>query len=67
MPFVDVNFVRAQLLKIPQALHKDVMQKYLAKYDMMNPENRGLDAPIFANNWLKTKADKYSEKTAEFG
>jgi len=66
MPPVDVKFVKVQLLRIPQVFHTEIMNEYKLRYDVMNPENKhGVDNPIFANKWLKSKAEIYDKKHAE--
>jgi len=66
MPVVDVNFVKSQLLIIPQVQHAEIIREYKRQYNVMNPENQhGIDCPIFANKWLKLQAEKYSKKEAE--
>ncbi|MCK5896569.1 MAG: PriCT-2 domain-containing protein [Cocleimonas sp.] len=67
MPNVDMRFMKEQLLQIPRVHHTEIMGEYAKQYDVANPKNKhGIDAPIFANKWLKKQAEKYGEKSLAF-
>jgi hypothetical protein len=55
MPSVHVRYVLDKLQLIPKIKQGEVMAIYKEKYDMMSPENQGMDAPIFANAWLQSQ------------
>lgn len=64
MPRVDIDFVHDQLKLIPSHLKDDVLTEYRARYDMMNPDNCGIDAPIKANEWLLNQVENIGIKSA---
>jgi phage pi2 protein 07 len=66
MPSIDMRFMKEQLLKIPRVLHAGIMSEYAKQYDVMYPANEhGIDAPIFANKWLKKQAEKHGKKEVD--
>lgn len=52
MPTVDINFVHDQLKLLPSQIKDSVLTEYRTRYDMMNPDNDGIEAPQKANDWL---------------
>ena len=62
MPRIDIDLVARCLKTIPSHLKSEVLSKYLDMYDMMNPENAGIDAPMIANKWLEGQSDLSGEK-----
>ena len=64
MPRVDINFVHDQLKLIPSHLKDCLLSEYIERYDMMNPDNDGINAPKNANDWLLQQVQESTVLTA---
>jgi hypothetical protein len=64
MPRIDIELVARCLKIIPSHLKSGILSEYLSMYDMMNPENQGIEAPAIANDWLEKQAVLSDEKIA---
>jgi hypothetical protein len=56
MPVVDVRFALNLLSRVSSEKLIQVANTYKQKYDLMNPDNDGMNAPRDANKWLEREA-----------
>ena len=60
MPHADVQHVKNQLMRLPRAMHEQIMKRYKSKYDVMNPDNKhGINSSVFANLWLDSQVEQH--------